>query len=141
MSAPGSQLMRDIRLVGHSVAPSEVSTTKWRPLADVVAEALRRPPGDVYATTVSKPGNLGVRFVQSEAALMAPIVAVIYTGLPGELNRCIEAAIRRQSSRPRDLILFFQPSSGWQLAAVVKPRAVPLPAVIAGAGPSAVIDS
>jgi hypothetical protein len=52
--------VQDIQRAVGGVDATEVSTTKWQGLRDVVAEALLVSPEDVYVTTVSKPGNLGV---------------------------------------------------------------------------------
>jgi hypothetical protein len=135
----GQQLLSDIRRVGAGIDPAKVSNTKWLPIEAVVAEAMQRPDSDFYMCTVSKSGNVPVRFQQSDRAVAAKVVLVAYNGPPSQLDGSIEAAINRHSRQSRDLVLFFLWPS-WRLAAAIKTRGSQLPPVIASAGPSAVID-
>src|SRR2546425_5475681 len=99
-----SNLARDVRQVTAGIDPARTSTTKWNPLRDVLAEALHEAPRDIYPTTVSKAGNIPVRFRQSDRA-GAPIVVAVYTG-PGsnDLANTINQAKARAAGRR--LVLF-----------------------------------
>lgn len=130
-------LASTLRAVASRIDPTKVSTTKWNPVRDLIAEALNEDPDDVYVITVCKPGNLSVRLDQSSRGQTAPLVAVMYTGDRRELERCVESAVKRCAGR-KMILVFAEDSSGWNLAAVVKPRAQALPTVLsaqyAGAG-------
>src|SRR4051794_20758677 len=139
MATPGQQLLADIRRAASGIDPAKVSNTKWLPVDAVVAEALHLPADDVYTCTISKSGNVGVRFRQSDRAESAHVVVAAYNGPPSDLDSSVEAAIGRHAKQARDLVLFFLWPS-WRLAAVLKPVGSKLPPVIASAGPSAVID-
>jgi hypothetical protein len=139
MATTGQQLLADIRRVAAGIDPARVSNTKWLPVEAVVAEAIQRPEGDFYMCTVSKSGNVPVRFQQSDRAVAAKVVLVAYNGPTNQLDSSIEAAIARHTKQPRDLVLFFL-WPGWSLAVAIKSRGSHLPPVIASAGPFAVID-
>jgi hypothetical protein len=139
MPTPGQQLLADIRRAATGIDPTKVSNTKWLPVDAVVAEALQLPDEDVYTCTISKSGNVGVRFRQSDRAENAPVVVAAYSGLPRDLDPSIEAAVRRHARQPRDLVLFFLWPS-WRLEAAIKPTRSNLPSVIQSAAPSTVVN-
>src|SRR5262245_24068497 len=97
MATPGQQLLADIRRAAAGIDPTKVSNTKWLPVDAVVAEALQLPPDDVYTCTISKSGNVGVRFRQSDRAESASVVVAAYNGSSSDLESSIEAAISRHA--------------------------------------------
>lgn len=133
---PLAQHIRDKSL---AIQSTRVSVTKWKPIGDLVAEAIGLSADDVYVTTVSKPGNLGVRLEQSRNARDASVVVVMYTGFEAELERCVQAAVKRCAGR-RLLLVFADDSTGSKtLMAIVKPTDEPIPDEIAVAYPAAAV--
>jgi hypothetical protein len=138
MSAMSNSLANDIRNIASSVQSAKVSTTKWRPIGDVLAEALSIHPENVYVTTVSKPGNLTVRMEQSARARDAVIVAAMYTGNQPEIAACVVSAQKR-SEPGRQILIFADNGAGMTLEAIVKQASDSVPAVLAAAYPTATV--
>jgi hypothetical protein len=139
MSATPLTLADHIRNRARAIDDTKVSVTKWNPIRDLLAEAAGTDSNDLYVTTVSKPGNLGVRLEQSARAREATVVVIMYTGEDDELERCVEAARKRASRRDMMLVFADDQKGDKYLAAIVKPAAVAIPTDIATAYPSAIV--
>ena len=131
-------LATSIRAVAAQIDPTPPSVSKWNPVKDVLADSLGEDPDDFYVTTISKPGNVSVRFGQSEHARSAPFVGAMYTGDRKQLSQCIEAIASRCAGREMVLV-FTEDALGWTLTAVVKPPSVVLPPLLASEYPAASI--
>jgi hypothetical protein len=131
-----SSLASEIRRLAQRVQSDETSTTNWRPIELAVAEALGMRAYDVYASTVSKSGNLSVRMDQSPRARAAPVFVAMFTGPRSDEDRCVEAARRHGAGRSLVLV-FADDAQGKTLLAIVKPRGQAVPATLASAYPGA----
>jgi hypothetical protein len=142
MSAPSSALATEFDQASGSVVSSLVSVSKWRPVQDLIAEALAVDPGDVYVATVSKAGNLGVRFGQSKRARDASVAIAMYDDNdPVELQRIVSSAETKFAEEDRDLVLVFASGRQWSLIALVKHTSDPVPPALAAAWPAATVLS
>ncbi len=118
--APDRETIADM-LVGVDL--SAPSPTALRPLSTVFAHVLGYPPELVYATSVSKPGNLKKQAGQSERSRAATLLVVVHRD--GELvASTVEQAPRLIGPGRFDGILVVAPIGygGPDLQAVVQPN-------------------
>src|SRR5947209_18482004 len=104
-----------------NVNAEEPSTSKWKGVRDLFAEDLGIDPDDVYVATISKPGNVSVRFGQSEAARSADVLIAMHTGRSSELEGTIEALCRVAAPRGRVGVITANGPGGWSVVAVIGP--------------------
>src|SRR4051794_11150920 len=81
------------------VNPSAPSTTHWNGVRDLLAEELGREAEEVYVSTISKPGNVSVRFKQSDAAQGGPVLLAMHTDKAKNLGKTIEALRKIAAAR------------------------------------------
>ncbi len=139
-----SALAKEFDDTAAAVLASKVSNSKWKPVDRLIAEHLGLDPDDVYSATVSKSGNLDVRFGQSPRARRAPIaVAMFDDDEQVELGRIAESAGRHlKSNAPRDIVLvFMQTAGGWMMAALFHRAGSAPPATLLSAWPAAMVIS
>lgn len=127
-----------------AVDPTRVSNSKWRPVDRLIAEQLGLDAGDVYTTTVSKGGNLDVRFGQSPRARRTAVgVAMFDDDDQVALGHIADSAVRHlERSAVKDLVVLFMRSRGvWVLAAVFHRAGSTAPSALLSAWPNATVVS
>lgn len=138
MTTAGFDLAAEIKRVAAEIQASKVSNTKWGPIEDLIAEATHVAEDDVYAATVSKPGNLSVRMNQSDLALDADVFVAMYTGADDEMERCVTSAVKRCRKQNRRFVLILaDQGKGMELVVVVKQPTEGVPSELAAAYPAA----
>lgn len=129
-------LASDIQRATAQVHSDEPSTTNWTLVEALLAEALNRGEGAIYAATVSKPGNLTVRMSQSDSARDAEVFVAMYTGDNDVLENCVNSAIKKAKTQGRHLVLVFADrGTGMALEAGIKQATDPVPSLLAQAYP------
>jgi len=101
------------------VNPSAPSTTNWNGVRDLLAEELGREPEEVYVSTVSKPGNVSVRFKQSDAAQGGPVLLAMHTDKAKKLGKTIEALRKIAAPRGAFAAVAAQGDDGWRIVGMV----------------------
>lgn len=138
--APMHPLAKDLNDAATAVDSTKQSNTKWAPVELLLAEALSEPEDEVYAATLSKAGNVAVRFNQSPKARAAGVVLGMFTGGSADLSRTVDTAAGRFHVESRRLVLVFDQSLGpWSLRAVLKPAGTQVPPILVAAWSSAVV--
>jgi hypothetical protein len=102
------------------VDPSATSTTKWRGVRDLVAEGVRLDPGDVYVATISKPGNVRVRFLQSVVANAGSLLLAMHTDSPANLTATIRALSRLAVERGATAAVASTENDRWEVVAILR---------------------
>jgi hypothetical protein len=110
------------RIIGSDEAELSKPTQNKAAIGQFVAEALGVQPGEVYAATVSKPGNIMVRLRQSAAATRARIAVELVTEYPFELDRYVHATQDLVGQRLKDAVVVVGRPDGtaWSVVAVVE---------------------
>ena len=122
------------------VSTEEPSVSKWRGIRNLFAEDLGIDPDRIYVTTISKPGNVSVRFGQSEAARSADVLVAMHTDRPAELEGTIEAVRRVAAARHgRVGVVAAAAPGGWTVVAVLGPLGHATASAITSSNPSAVL--
>jgi hypothetical protein len=125
-----------------SVDPSAPSVSKWRPLRDLLAEALGLNQEDVYVATVSKAGNFDVRFGQSPGARDASVHVAMCNATPErDISGTVKAAESSVATGDADMVLIFDQVKNWSMVALVKRVAHPVPPALAAAYSAASVVS
>jgi hypothetical protein len=101
------------------VNPSAPSTTNWNGVRDLLAEELGREFEDVYVSTISKPGNVSVRFKQSDAAQEGPVLLAMHTDMAKNLGKTIEALRKIAAPRGAFAVVAARGDDGWQIVGMV----------------------
>lgn len=101
------------------VNPSAPSTTNWNGVRDLLAEELGREPEDVYVSTVSKPGNVSVRFKQSDAAQGRQVLLAMHTDKPKNLGKTIKALRKIAAPRGAFAAVAARGDGGWRIVGLV----------------------
>ncbi|WP_341250214.1 AAA family ATPase [Euzebya pacifica] len=106
--------------VGDFSAPS---TTKFRDVGAVIAQALDVDHDDVYVAAVSKPGNLSVRLTQSVRATSARVaVAVLYEDVDVEATLSSASRMVSEGRPPHVLLVCPDEETGqWRVLHAVVP--------------------
>jgi hypothetical protein len=133
-----NQLARQFAAKAAKVNARAPSISKWNGVRDVFAEDLGLDWTQVYVATISKPGNVSVRFGQSEAARTADVLVAMHTGGSSELEGTIDAVRRVAVSRNGVGVIAAQDSGGWSVAAIIAPAGDAVAAAIASASPNSV---
>jgi hypothetical protein len=129
-------LASEIQQATAQVHSDEPSTTNWMLVEALLAEALHRDEGTIYASTVSKPGNVTVRMGQSDGARDAEVFVAMYTGDNGVIESCVNSAIKKAKTQSRHLVLIFADrGAGMTLEAGIKQANDPVPSALAQAYP------
>jgi hypothetical protein len=134
-----SQFANQFAAKAAKVNAEEPSTSKWNGVRDLFAEDLGLDPDEVYVATISKPGNVSVRFGQSEAARSADVLVAMHTGRSSELEGTIEALRRVAAPRGHVGVVADGSAGGWSVAAVIGPSGDAIAATIASSSPNAVL--
>ncbi len=103
----------------RKVNTSAPSTTKWNGVRDLLAEELGRESEDVYVATISKPGNVSVRFKQSDAAQGGPVLLAMHTDRAKNLAKTIEALRKIAAVRGAFAAVAAQGDEGWRIVGMV----------------------
>jgi hypothetical protein len=134
-----TQFASQFAVKAAKVNAEEPSTSKWNGVRNLFAEDLGIDPDDVYVATISKPGNVSVRFGQSAAARSADVLIAMHTGRSSELEGTVEAVRRVAAPQGRVGVITFHGPAGWSVAAVVGPPGDAIAAAIAASSPNAVL--
>lgn len=134
-----TQFARHLAAKAAKVNPEAPSTSKWNGVRDLLAEDLGLDPDEIYVTTISKTGNVSVRFGQSEAARSADVLVAMHTGRSSELEGTIEALRRVAAPRSRVGVIAARDPQGWSIAAALGPPGDATAAAITSSNPSAVL--
>lgn len=105
------------------------STTKYQAIDRLFEQLLGLPAGSVYSASVSKPGNLKVRFLQSNRAASSPVWVAVVEEAVEHLDGCVQAAQPLIGpTHPSACVLVGEAASGddWQVLAVVEPMGGPI---------------
>jgi hypothetical protein len=135
----GGQFASQFAATAAKVNPEAPSTSKWKGVRNLFAEGVGLHPAEVYVATISKPGNVSVRFGQSEAARSADVLVAMHTGTLPEVEGTIEAMRRVAAPRGRVGVIGVRDLGGWSVAAVVGPAGDSTAAAIVSASPNAVL--
>jgi hypothetical protein len=122
---------------------SKTSTSKFRDAGvnQLIAEILKVPPQEIYATTVSKEGNLKVRFEQSTAARQAPIGVAVVTESEALESSVLSGTVLVGLGQKRAILFCSrEPSGGWSVAAVIELGEGELAARVLSEFPSARVE-
>lgn len=101
------------------VDPSLSSTTKWHGVRDLVAEEVGFDSGNVYVATISKPGNVTVRFGQSNAANAGALLLAMHTDKPRALEGTIRALGRLAAERDASAAVASRENGHWEIVAIL----------------------
>jgi hypothetical protein len=112
-------LAAQIKERASTIDSSATSTTKWHPIANLLAEAIGLEPEDLYVFTVSKPGNLKPKSEQP-GSTDAKVLVGMYTGNPNEMEQTVESAEKRCKERGLPVLIFDNHGGGFALEVVVK---------------------
>lgn len=126
-------------LVPTADARAQPSTAQKLQIDRFFGELLGLDPRLVYTTTVSKPGNLTVRFTQSNRANAAAVpVALIENS--GDLQAVLDAAEHFVGPGRRRAVLVIgeTPANGWGVQAIVEPPYGPYTDIIRSLWPDAI---
>ncbi len=119
MSSLSSDFARHFADRAAKVNPSIPSTTNWNGVRDLLAEELGREDEEVYVSTISKPGNVSVRFKQSDAAQVRQVLLAMHTDEPKNLMKTIEALRKLVKPRGAFAAVAAQGDNGWQIVGIV----------------------
>lgn len=104
---------------------SDPSTTKFNDLRDLLAEAMGLQPDKVYVATVSKPGNLDVRFNQGSAIRKKPQLGLAIVPNPDDLPGCVRAARKLVGPGLLQAMAFaVKSSTDWRITTAIEPKGV-----------------
>lgn len=123
------------------VNPSAPSTTNWNGVRDLLAEELGREPEDVYVSTISKPGNVSVRFKQSDAAQDGPVLLAMHTDEAKNLARTLEALRKIVAPRGAFAAVAARGHDGWQIVGMIVEEGEPDAAALLEHYPHAIVVS
>ena len=125
----------------EKVNPSAPSTTNWNGVRDLLAEELGREPEDVYVSTISKPGNVSVRFKQSDAAQGGPVLLAMHTDEAKNLTRTLEALRKIVASRGAFAAVAARGHGGWKIVGMIADEGEPDAAALLEHYPHAIVVS
>src|SRR4051812_40426448 len=114
----GTQFATQFAAKAGRVNAQEPSTSKWNGVRDLFAEDMGLDPDQVYVATVSKPGNVSVRFEQSNAARSADVLVAMHTARSTDLEGTIDALRKVASPGGRVGVIAARNPGGWSVAAV-----------------------
>jgi len=114
-----TEFSKHFALRADAVDASAPSTSKWNGVRDLMAEELGRDPDDVYVATISKPGNVTVRFGQSDAGRDSPVLLAMHTDEASALEKTIESMRRIAAARGAFAAIAARGRDGWVVVAVV----------------------
>jgi hypothetical protein len=121
-----------------TIRPKATSTTKWSPIARLLARALALSQHDVYVTSVGGLSrNIAVRLTQSRRAREATVAVIIWTPGGEPTGQAIAAASRACHESPRPTLIFSHDTNRLDLAALILPPSLPAPAALTIAYPAA----
>lgn len=93
-----SKFARQFHDKAARVNPAAPSVSKWNGVRNLLAEEVGKPPAEFYVSTISKPGNVTVRFDQSDEARNAPVLVGMYTKA-SELDRATKRLAQLANER------------------------------------------
>jgi hypothetical protein len=119
--------------------PAAPSVSNWNGVRDLLAEESGFTSKEVYVSTISKPGNITVRFNQSEAARTASLLVAMYTG-PSQLERAVERLFDMVARRGCRGVVAAYEGDNWKIVALlVQGVEDPLVEAITSTFPDAVV--
>lgn len=123
-----------------TIRPEATSTTKWSPIAGLIARALALSATGVYVTSVGGLSrNIAVPLTQSRRAREATVAAIIWTPGGEPIGHAIAAASRACLDNSRPTLIFSLDTSRLDLAALILPPSLPAPSALTIAYPTAAI--
>jgi hypothetical protein len=114
------------------------STSHWQGVEGLVTEFLGVDQNIVYASTISKPGNVSVRFDQSKSARRGKYLLGMYTGDLAELEGAVEPMRKLAEERDGVAALAACESTDWEIVAIAARRGSAEAAALIGEFPGAV---
>lgn len=135
-----AELAPSLALAAAGVRAEVTSTTKWAPVSVLLARALSLQEQSIYVTSVGGLSrNVAVRLVQSRRAREATVAALIWTPSTEPIAQAISAAARACVDLPRLTLVFATHADQFDLAAIVTPPSLPVPAALTLAYPTAAL--
>lgn len=100
------------------VNPSAPSVSNWNGVRDLIAEEAGLDAKELYVSTISKPGNITVRFKQSDRARKAPVLFAMYTKST-ELDRATNRLTELTAERGCQGVVAASDNGTWEVVAIM----------------------